>query len=630
MTYSCAIFEPGDTLETAQRRKYEALAELADVRPGHDVLEIGTGWGGMAMHLAATRGCRVTSATISRAQASLARERIAAAGLADLIDVVLCDYREIEGTYDRIVSVEMFEAVGERYWPTFFASCDRYLRPGGAVGMQTITMPHRRYRATRRTYGWVHKYIFPGGLIPSEQAIDRAVRAGSGLRVEATSEIGRVLHDHAADVARALRRPDRRGRSPRLRRHVPADVGVLPGLLRGRVRDGRARQRPAAAGATVRLGGRRVWVTGASSGIGAALVKELLRRGCRVAASARRADRLEALGPRVVAVPLDVTDRDAVIAAEERVRAELGGIDVVVLNAAYWGQFTVEEWDSEVLRSHFDTNVMGLAYGVEAVLPDMRRRGAGTIVGVASVAGYRGFPRSEAYGATKAAEINMLEALRIDLRPLGITVQTVCPGFVRTDLTAKNTFPMPFMLEADDAARRICRGIEREKAEIVFPFPMMVAMKALRLVPVRLYTGAFGAGLRRGREMGKLGQAVSSFRAERMSAAAARSTGDGCGGRRAQPPVERADRGVGNRLAEKRPHRLRPPVVAVPVRAHAGPGVESRERLVQPVRVEGLTVLGRRRARVQTRSSGQELHGEADTSHALGLVPLRLATQDDV
>jgi cyclopropane-fatty-acyl-phospholipid synthase len=190
MTYSCAIFEPGDTLETAQRRKYEALAELADVGPGHHVLEIGTGWGGMATHLATTRGCRVTSATISHAQASLARERIAADGLDDLVDVILCDYREIPGTYDRIVSVEMFEAVGERYWPTFFACCDRYLRPGGAMGMQTITMPHRRYRATRRTYGWVHKYIFPGGLIPSEQAIDRAVRTGSRLRVEAASEIG--------------------------------------------------------------------------------------------------------------------------------------------------------------------------------------------------------------------------------------------------------------------------------------------------------------------------------------------------------------------------------------------------------------------------------------------------------
>lgn len=251
----------------------------------------------------------------------------------------------------------------------------------------------------------------------------------------------------------------------------------------------------------MRLGGRRVWVTGASSGIGAALVAELVRRGCRVAASARRADKLEELGPRVLPVPLDVTDRDAVMAAEKRIRTELGGLDVVILNAAYWQQFTVDKWDADVMRRHFDTNVMGLAHGVEAVLPEMRRRRAGTIVGMASVAGYRGFPRSEAYGATKAAEINMLEALRIDLRPLGITVQTVCPGFVRTDLTAKNTFPMPFMLEPDDAARRICRGIEKEKAEIVFPFPMMVAMKALRFVPVRLYTGAFGAGLRRGRNM---------------------------------------------------------------------------------------------------------------------------------
>ena len=190
MTYSCAVFEPGDTLETAQRRKYETLAELADVGPSHDVLEIGTGWGGMAMHLAETRGCRVTSVTISRAQAELARERIAAAGLDGLIDVVLCDYREVEGSFDRIVSVEMFEAVGERYWRTFFGCCDRYLRPGGAVGMQTITMPHRRYRLTRRTYGWVHKYIFPGGLIPSPEALDRAVRAGSGLHVDAVSEIG--------------------------------------------------------------------------------------------------------------------------------------------------------------------------------------------------------------------------------------------------------------------------------------------------------------------------------------------------------------------------------------------------------------------------------------------------------
>jgi NADP-dependent 3-hydroxy acid dehydrogenase YdfG len=144
----------------------------------------------------------------------------------------------------------------------------------------------------------------------------------------------------------------------------------------------------------VRLGGRRVWVTGASSGIGAALVAELVRRGCRVAASARRADKLEELGPRVLAVPLDVTDRDAVMAAEKRIRTELGGLDVVILNAAYWQQFTVDKWDADVMRRHFDTNVMGLAHGVEAVLPEMRRRRTGTIVGMASVAGYRGFPRS--------------------------------------------------------------------------------------------------------------------------------------------------------------------------------------------------------------------------------------------
>ena len=207
------------------------------------------------------------------------------------------------------------------------------------------------------------------------------------------------------------------------------------------------------AGTAVRLrDGARVWVTGASSGIGAALVRELAGRGCRVAASARRAEKLDELAAgapgEVMAVPADVTDRDAMMAAAEAVRERFGAIDLVVLNAAYWGQFTVESWDTDVIRRHFDTNVIGMAHGVEAVLADMRRRRSGAIAGMASLAGYRGLPRSEAYGATKAAEINMLESLRIDLRPLGISVHTVCPGFVRTDLTAKNTFPMPFMLES--------------------------------------------------------------------------------------------------------------------------------------------------------------------------------------
>jgi cyclopropane-fatty-acyl-phospholipid synthase len=190
MTYSCAVFAPGDTLAEAQRRKYAALADLAGVRSGEHVLEIGTGWGGMALHLAG-RGCRVTTATLSIAQAELARERIAAAGMDGAVEVIVADYRMLEGRYDRIVSIEMFEAVGERYWPEFFARCDALLRPGGTVGLQTITMPHGHYRATRRAYGWIHKYIFPGGLIPSVEAIDGALRSRSPLRIDgAPHEIG--------------------------------------------------------------------------------------------------------------------------------------------------------------------------------------------------------------------------------------------------------------------------------------------------------------------------------------------------------------------------------------------------------------------------------------------------------
>jgi cyclopropane-fatty-acyl-phospholipid synthase len=191
MTYSAAVFEPGDTLEAAQIRKYEALCRMAGLGPDDHVLEIGTGWGGFAVHAAAAHGCRVTTATISHAQASLARERVAAAGLSDRVDVVLRDYRGLRGRYAKIVSIEMLEAVGEEYWPAFFAACDRLLEPGGAIALQTITMPHRRYLASRRAYGWIHKYIFPGGLIPSQEAIERVLRDTSSLRVTGAAEIGR-------------------------------------------------------------------------------------------------------------------------------------------------------------------------------------------------------------------------------------------------------------------------------------------------------------------------------------------------------------------------------------------------------------------------------------------------------
>ena len=242
----------------------------------------------------------------------------------------------------------------------------------------------------------------------------------------------------------------------------------------------------------MRLAGCRAWITGASSGIGEALAVELAGHGARVAVSARRADRLERLSAEhgLVPVAVDVADRHAMLAAEAQVREELGGIDLAILNAGTWQQMDVTAWDTAAFRRHVDVNLMGLVHGVEAVLPEMRRRRSGAIVGMASVAGYRGFPSSQAYGSTKAAEIHLLESLRIDLLPLGIEVTTVCPGFVRTQLVSANTFRMPWMIETGDAARRIASGIDKGKAEIVFPLPMMLAMKAARLVPVRPWTAA--------------------------------------------------------------------------------------------------------------------------------------------
>jgi NAD(P)-dependent dehydrogenase (short-subunit alcohol dehydrogenase family) len=239
----------------------------------------------------------------------------------------------------------------------------------------------------------------------------------------------------------------------------------------------------------VRYPGAVVWITGASSGIGEALARELTGRGARVAITARRGDRLDEIaGDRMLAVPADVTDLDAMRTAAARVEQELGPIDLAVLNAGTWKQMDVTAWDTELFRRHVETNLMGMVHGIDAVLPGMRRRRGGVIAGVSSVAGYRGWPSSEAYGSTKAAEINLLESLRIDLLPLGIKVLTVCPGFVRSDLTAENTFRMPFLMDPPDAAARIADGIAREKAETVFPLPMMLLMKATRLVPVRPWT----------------------------------------------------------------------------------------------------------------------------------------------
>jgi len=178
MTYSSAVFaSPDQSLADAQRNKYRVMAERAGLARGQHVLEIGSGWGGFALYAAGELSCRVTTITISRAQWELARERVRAAGLDGLVDVQLRDYREISGTYDAIVSIEMLEAVGAEYYATFFEACDRALVPGGRLSLQSITFPDAAYESQRRGANWIQQYIFPGGLCPSLAVIERETRA---------------------------------------------------------------------------------------------------------------------------------------------------------------------------------------------------------------------------------------------------------------------------------------------------------------------------------------------------------------------------------------------------------------------------------------------------------------------
>jgi len=186
MTYSSALFEalpasPAD-LPGAQRRKIDRLLDATRVGPGSRVLEIGTGWGELCLR-AAARGARVRSITLSAEQQRLAKRRVAAAGLSDRVDIDLCDYRDVDGRYDAVLSVEMIDAVGYDFWDDYFRTLDQVLAPGGRVGIQAITMRHDRMMATRNTYTWINKYIFPGGFLPSVEVIDHITRRHTTLRI---------------------------------------------------------------------------------------------------------------------------------------------------------------------------------------------------------------------------------------------------------------------------------------------------------------------------------------------------------------------------------------------------------------------------------------------------------------
>jgi cyclopropane-fatty-acyl-phospholipid synthase len=190
MTYSAAVFDsPGEDLTRAQERKFARFGEALRLGPADHVLEIGCGWGAFALYAARTYGCRVTGITISREQLDLATSRVAAAGLGDRVDIRLCDYRDVTGAFDKIVSIEMLEAVGREHWPVFFATCDERLRPGGLVGIQTISMPDHRFEAYARHCDWIQKYIFPGGLLPSISELCRTMAAGTRFTLRRVDDI---------------------------------------------------------------------------------------------------------------------------------------------------------------------------------------------------------------------------------------------------------------------------------------------------------------------------------------------------------------------------------------------------------------------------------------------------------
>jgi short-subunit dehydrogenase len=231
-------------------------------------------------------------------------------------------------------------------------------------------------------------------------------------------------------------------------------------------------------------------ITAASSGIGAALARELAAAGCRLGLLARRGPELERLaeelrsrgGTAAVAVA-DVADREATLAAVGRLTAELGPADLLIANAGVGVPTLLEPLNVPDVERMFRVNLFGVIYAIEAVLPAMLARRRGHLVGVSSLAAYKGLPGQSGYCASKAAVRVYLEGLRIRLRGTGVAVTTVCPGFVRTAMTADQPAPMPFLMDADEAARRMVRAIRRRRKVFNFPWPLALLMRGARWAP---------------------------------------------------------------------------------------------------------------------------------------------------
>lgn len=232
------------------------------------------------------------------------------------------------------------------------------------------------------------------------------------------------------------------------------------------------------------------WLVGASSGIGQALAFQLAQAGWVVAISARRLDALQTMQAQQAALHpyvVDVTDAASLQQAAAAITRELGAIDLCVLNAGDYTPMPLAAFSTDLFHKLMEINYMGAVHGLDAIIPLMVARGRGQILLTASVAGYRGLPKSAPYSASKAAVISLAESLHLELKAQGVQLRVINPGFVRSPLTDKNAFKMPFLMEAEDAARAIMRDLPRGNFEIAFPKRFVYLLKVLRLLPYWLY-----------------------------------------------------------------------------------------------------------------------------------------------
>ena len=237
-----------------------------------------------------------------------------------------------------------------------------------------------------------------------------------------------------------------------------------------------------------------VLITGASSGIGKAIVLQLAKENCRLVLVSRRVELLEQLKnemniakERVLTIKCDVGNKTEVAKAYKLINEKFGDVDIAILNAGYGHKVTAENYNSNFAESTFGANIYGIVYWVEQLLPIFLKKGEGVIVGVSSLADNRGYSGSGFYCASKAAASIYLEGLRIELKPRGVIVITVRPGFVKTPMTESNKYKMPMLMEPKEAAQRIISGIKKEKSIIQFPWQMVILTKLVGLMPNKLY-----------------------------------------------------------------------------------------------------------------------------------------------